>query len=159
MAGMATRLQAVDLRRGAPVGFLVGALAATLIFGMVQLANDPVLFFQTLMKSLGLGSVYALIALGFVLIFKATQTVNFAQGALAATGALFLAFLVQERSVFSRGPERGRTRRPHPLHQHQQPPRQSGRTALGALVVQCCGGPRVRSGGRTGGRTAGDPGP
>ena len=97
------RLAAIDLRRGAPVGFLIGALAASLIFGMVQLANDPALFFQTLMKSLGLGSVYALIALGFVLIFKATQTVNFAQGALAATGALFLAFLVQKRSIFSEG--------------------------------------------------------
>ncbi len=97
------RLAAIDLRRGAPVGFLIGALAASVIFGMVQLANDPALFFQTLMKSLGLGSVYALIALGFVLIFKATQTVNFAQGALAATGALFLAFLVQKRSIFSEG--------------------------------------------------------
>ena len=97
------RLSTIDLRRGAPMGFLVGALAAALIFGVVQLANDPALFFQTFMKSMGLGSVYALIALGFVLIFKATQTVNFAQGALAATGALFVAFLVQERSVFSEG--------------------------------------------------------
>ena len=104
MVGTAgARLSAVDLRKGAPMGFLIGALAASLIFGMVQLANDPALFFQTLMKSLGLGSVYALIALGFVLIFKATQTVNFAQGALAATGALFLAFLVQKRSVFTEG--------------------------------------------------------
>jgi len=103
VAGMAARLQTVDVRRGAPVGFLVGALAAALIFGMVQLANDPALFFRTFMKSMGLGSVYALIALGFVLIFKATQTVNFAQGALAATGALFVAFLVQERNVFSEG--------------------------------------------------------
>ena len=103
MAGAAAGLQGIDLRRGAPIGFLVGVLAAALIFGAVQLANDPALFFQTLMKSLGLGSVYALIALGFVLIFKATQTVNFAQGALAATGALFLAFLVQERSVFTDG--------------------------------------------------------
>lgn len=103
MGALSARLQTVDVRKGAPLGFLVGALAASLIFGMVQLANDPALFFQTLMKSLGLGSVYALIALGFVLIFKATQTVNFAQGALAATGALFVAFLVQERSVFSEG--------------------------------------------------------
>ena len=50
-------------------------------------------FFQTLMTGLGLGAIYALIALGFVLIFKATQTVNFAQGALAMIGALFVSYL------------------------------------------------------------------
>ena len=94
MADAAARFQAVDLRRGAPRAFLVGVLAAAVIFGALQLANNPSLFFQTFMKSMGLGSTYALIALGFVLIFKATQTVNFAQGALAATGALFVSFLV-----------------------------------------------------------------
>ena len=36
------------------------------------------------MKALALGSIYAMLALGFVLIFKATQVVNFAHGALAA---------------------------------------------------------------------------
>jgi len=100
MASVAANFKSVDLRRGAPRGFLFGALASALVFGLVQLANDPDLFFVTFMKSMGLGSVYALIALGFVLIFKATQTVNFAQGALAATGALFVSFLVAERSVF-----------------------------------------------------------
>ena len=99
MLAVVTRLQTIDARRGAPLGFLVGVLAATLIFGAVQAANDPALFFQTFMKSMGLGSVYALIALGFVLIFKATQTVNFAQGALAATGALFLSFLVFDGNI------------------------------------------------------------
>ena len=37
-------------------------------------------FIQTLAKGLAQGGLYALVALGFVLIFKATQTVNFAQG-------------------------------------------------------------------------------
>ena len=39
--------------------------------------------------SLGLtqGAIYALVALGFVLVFKATQTVNFAQGAIALVTA------------------------------------------------------------------------
>ena len=90
---------AIDLRRGAPRAFLLGLLLAALAFGAVQLVNDPALFFQTFMKSMGLGSVYALIALGFVLIFKATQTVNFAQGALAATGALFVSFLVADGNI------------------------------------------------------------
>jgi branched-chain amino acid transport system permease protein len=33
--------------------------------------------------------VYALVALGFVLIYKATETVNFAQGDLMMLGAFF----------------------------------------------------------------------
>ncbi len=92
-------LSTLAFRRGAPRALLLGALAAAVIFGAVQLGNNPALFFQTFMKSMGLGSVYALIALGFVLIFKATQTVNFAQGALAATGALFVSFLAIDGNI------------------------------------------------------------
>ena len=99
MTGAAARLREVDLRRGAPIGFLVGVLVAVLLFAAVQLANDPAVFFLTFMRSMGLGSTYALIALGFVLIFKATQTVNFAQGALAATGALFVSFLAVDGNI------------------------------------------------------------
>ena len=44
-------------------------------------------FVQTLAKGVAIGSLYALVALGFVLIFKATQTVNFAQGAIALVDA------------------------------------------------------------------------
>lgn len=89
----------IDLRENLPLLFLAGVLLPTTIFLVLQLINDPEIFLQTTAKSLGLGSVYALIALGFVLIFKATQTVNFAQGALAASGALFLAFLVTDDHI------------------------------------------------------------
>lgn len=51
-------------------------------------------FANTVVKGLAVGGVYAIIALGFVIVFKATQVVNFAQGALAAAGGLFLSFLV-----------------------------------------------------------------
>jgi branched-chain amino acid transport system permease protein len=51
-------------------------------------------FVQTLFNALALGSIYAVLALGFVLVFKATQVLNFAHGALAMAGGLFLAFLV-----------------------------------------------------------------
>jgi len=54
-------------------------------------------FANTIVKGLAMGGVYAIIALGFVIIFKATQVVNFAQGAMAAAGALFLSFLVFDR--------------------------------------------------------------
>ena len=37
-------------------------------------------FIQQLVSGIALGCVYGLIALGFVLIYKATEVVNFAQG-------------------------------------------------------------------------------
>ncbi len=41
---------------------------------------------QLLLNGLSQGCVYALVALGFVLIYKATETVNFAQGELMMVG-------------------------------------------------------------------------
>lgn len=46
-------------------------------------------FLQVLITGLGQGCLYGLIALGFVLIYKATEIVNFAQGDLMALGAFF----------------------------------------------------------------------
>ncbi len=46
-------------------------------------------FLQLLLSGVALGCVYALVALGFVLIYKATETVNFAQGDLMMLGAFF----------------------------------------------------------------------
>ncbi len=51
---------------------------------------------QTLLKSFALGSVYVLIALGFVIIFKATQVLNFAAGALSMAGAMFMTILISD---------------------------------------------------------------
>ena len=44
---------------------------------------------QLLLAGVAQGFVYALVALGFVLIYKATETVNFAQGDLMMLGAFF----------------------------------------------------------------------
>jgi len=46
-------------------------------------------FVQMLLAGTAQGCVYALVALGFVLIYKATETVNFAQGDLMMLGAFF----------------------------------------------------------------------
>ncbi|MBU0515127.1 MAG: branched-chain amino acid ABC transporter permease [Proteobacteria bacterium] len=46
---------------------------------------------QQIISGLALGCVYGLIALGFVLIFKATEVINFAQGEMMMLGA-FVAF-------------------------------------------------------------------
>jgi branched-chain amino acid transport system permease protein len=42
---------------------------------------------QILFSGLALGSIYGLVALGFVVIFKATEVFNFAQGVLVVCGA------------------------------------------------------------------------
>ena len=63
---------------------------------------------STLWDGFSLGALYALLALGFVLIFKATQVVNFAHGAVASVGAYFVATLAVERVIPGRwtgGPE------------------------------------------------------
>ena len=46
-----------------------------------------VMNFQVLFSGLALGAIYALVALGFVLIIRATNVVNFAQGDFAMLGA------------------------------------------------------------------------
>ena len=48
-------------------------------------------FLQQLFGGIALGCVYGLIALGFVLIYKATEVVNFAQGEVMMIGA-FLSY-------------------------------------------------------------------
>src|SRR3989442_9917456 len=44
-------------------------------------------FLQLGIQGIALGAVYALIALGFVIVYKATQVINFAQGELVLLGA------------------------------------------------------------------------
>ncbi len=50
---------------------------------------------QLLFAGLSIGGVYALVALGFVMIFRATNVVNFAQGEFAMLGAYALVALWQ----------------------------------------------------------------
>jgi len=52
---------------------------------------DGAQFLQVLIIGLSQGCVYGLVALGFVLIYKATEVVNFAQGDLMMIG-MFIAF-------------------------------------------------------------------
>jgi len=48
------------------------------------------IIFQLLFQGIGIGSVYALVALGFVLIFRATNVVNFAQGEFSMVAAFLM---------------------------------------------------------------------
>jgi branched-chain amino acid transport system permease protein len=51
-----------------------------------------VIFLQLTLNGLAVGCIYGLVALGFVLIYKATELVNFAQGDLLMLGA-FVAYM------------------------------------------------------------------
>jgi len=48
------------------------------------------LVLQLLFTGIGIGAVYALVALGFVLIFRATNVVNFAQGEFSMVAAYLM---------------------------------------------------------------------
>src|SRR4249920_1252371 len=56
----------------------------------VQMGTAPDLLVQTLWEGLVAGVLYSLIALGFVLIFKASGVFNFAQGIMVVFAALTL---------------------------------------------------------------------
>jgi branched-chain amino acid transport system permease protein len=69
---------------------MMGILYQIFIDPFAQMAAAPDLFVQTLWEGLVAGVLYALIALGFVLIFKASGVFNFAQGIMVVFGALTL---------------------------------------------------------------------
>ena len=56
-------------------------------------------FFQNLIAGIVVGSVYGLIALGYVTIYRCSAVVNFAQGAFAMLGALIAIELVRDQNV------------------------------------------------------------
>jgi branched-chain amino acid transport system permease protein len=68
----------------------VNLLYQIFIDPFVQMGGAPDLLVQTLWEGLVAGVLYALIALGFVLIFKASGVFNFAQGIMVVFAALTL---------------------------------------------------------------------
>lgn len=50
-------------------------------------------FVEGVLRGLGVGSVYALLALGFVIIYKATRVISFAQPALMLAGVVLVSHL------------------------------------------------------------------
>ena len=62
---------------------------------------DPVANMQLLISGLAVGSIYALVALGFVLIYNAVGVVNFAQGEFVMLPAyVAVTFMVPAITVF-----------------------------------------------------------
>ncbi len=57
------------------------------------------LFLQLLFTGLGIGSIYALVSLGFVLLIRAASVVNFAQGEFSMLGAYIMVILANDLGV------------------------------------------------------------
>src|SRR3977135_1432726 len=58
-------------------------------------------FLQSVVRGLGTGSVYALLALGFVVIYKATKVISFAQPAFMLAGAVLVSYLTGQVGFFA----------------------------------------------------------
>ena len=71
-------------------------LAGFAVFTLYEIVTAGDIWVATTLKALALGAVYSMIALGFVLIYKATEVVNFSQGALA-----MIAYTEPRASAFS----------------------------------------------------------
>jgi branched-chain amino acid transport system permease protein len=83
------------LKRNWPVVALVVVLAAGLVAPLVTGASPAGFYVEVLLGGLMAGVLYSLVALGFVLIFKASGVFNFAQGAMVLFAALAVARMAE----------------------------------------------------------------
>jgi len=81
----------LNLNRNWPVAALFGLLGLGLVLPLATGASAPGFYLEVLLGGLMAGVLYSLVALGFVLIFKASGVFNFAQGAMVLFAALALA--------------------------------------------------------------------
>ena len=84
-----------------PVVILGVLLAAGLVAPLVTGETVPGFWVEVLIGGLMAGVLYSLVALGFVLIFKASGVFNFAQGAMVLFAALAVARLAEKMPVWA----------------------------------------------------------
>ncbi len=72
----------------------MGALESFFVAPFVDMVSYPAFFAEVVLGGLMAGVMYSLVALGFVLIFKASGVFNYAQGVLALFAALTLVGLL-----------------------------------------------------------------
>jgi branched-chain amino acid transport system permease protein len=73
----------------------VSVLYAVLVAPFADIAGNPTFFVEVLVGGIAAGLMYSLVALGFVLIFKASGVFNFAQGVMVLFAALTLVGLME----------------------------------------------------------------
>ncbi len=88
------------LKRNLPVLALGAVLLAGLFAPLVLKLSAPGFWTEVLLGGLMAGVLYSLVALGFVLIFKASGVFNFAQGAMVLFAALAVARLSERMPLW-----------------------------------------------------------
>jgi branched-chain amino acid transport system permease protein len=89
------------LKRHLPVSVLCGVLAAGLFVPLASGASPLGFWLEVLLGGLMAGVLYSLVALGLVLIFKASGVFNFAQGAMVLFAALAVARLAEKLPLWA----------------------------------------------------------
>jgi branched-chain amino acid transport system permease protein len=88
------------MRRHLPVLLLGATLIVGLFLPLATRASAPGFWTEVLLGGLMAGVLYSLVALGFVLIFKASGVFNFAQGAMVLFAALAVARLSEKMPLW-----------------------------------------------------------
>jgi branched-chain amino acid transport system permease protein len=89
------------MRRHIPVLLLGATLVVGLFLPLATRASAPGFWMEVLLGGLMAGVLYSLVALGFVLIFKASGVFNFAQGAMVLFAALSVARLAEKMPLWA----------------------------------------------------------
>ena len=76
-------------------GFVVLAIAAVLV--VIAFVDGPRTFTQVLVIGLSNGALYALIALGYTMVYGIIELINFAHGDLFMIGSVLAAIFLEER--------------------------------------------------------------
>jgi branched-chain amino acid transport system permease protein len=74
----------------------IAVLAAAAAWLLASLVRDPQLFSQVLVIGLSNGAVFALIALGYTMVYGIIELINFAHGDLFMLGSVFSAIFLEE---------------------------------------------------------------
>src|SRR5262247_4911460 len=99
-----TAIRPVAIRQSAQIRALVERTLAIIILGLVgvwliaNVIKSPQQTFSSAVQGLNNGALYALIALGYTLVYGIIELINFAHGDLFMLGTLFAAFITT--SVF-----------------------------------------------------------
>ena len=88
------------MRRHLPILLLGATLVVGLFLPLATRASAPGFWTEVLLGGLMAGVLYSLVALGFVLIFKASGVFNFAQGAMVLFAALAVARLSEKMPLW-----------------------------------------------------------
>src|SRR5256714_4025546 len=73
----------------------LGSALTVLVAPFADMVSSPIFFAEVVVGGLMAGVMYAVVALGFVLIFKASGVFNFAQGVMVLFAALTLVGLME----------------------------------------------------------------